>query len=260
MNMDKIIKEELGLNSCGIQSVPGSDSMTVRKRVDYTIMYVYQGRAQTIIDGKTCDVFPGEAMFFTPGELMHRFYPGENSINMWVHFSGTFSSVLDGEHTRIIKITDRNEFESNIERLIKHSHPSAKDDMLTDSYLRVIISHIRYSEQKEKSERSPRNLFYLHDIISDIHINPAKKHDWNLCAEKCHISRDRFNHVFREHTGTSPERYRIKVLMKRAKTLMGDFGMSVGECAQTLGFYDVSYFCKRFKKEYGISPGEIAKK
>lgn len=257
MHTDKIVHGVLGLNSCGIQNVPRSDVMTVRNRVDYTIMYVSKGKAQTVINGKIKDVLPGEAMFFTPGELRHRFCHDEGSINMWVHFSGTFCSVLDGEHTRIIKISDRNEFESNIERLIKHSHPSNRDELLIDSYLRVIISQLRHSEQS--NQHLPKNLYYLHDIVSDIHITPSQKFDWNLCAAKCHLSRDRFNHVFREHTGASPESYRIKVLMDRSKVLMGDFGMSIGECAETLGFYDVSYFCKRFKKEYGISPGEFIK-
>lgn len=257
MQTDKIVHGELGLNSCGIQNVPGSEEMTVRSRKDYTIMYLSAGRAQTVIDGKYCDVMPGEAMFFTPGEHMYRFCPGAGSINMWVHFSGTFCSVLDGAHTRIIKIPNRNEFESNIERLIKHSHPSDRDELLVDSYLRVIISQLRYSEQTGMKRNLPKNIFYLHDIISDIHMNPTEKSDWGACAAKCHISRDRFNHVFREHTGLSPESYRIKVIMERAKLLMGDFGMSVGECAETLCFYDVSYFCKRFRKEFGVSPGEF---
>jgi len=257
MYTDKVTKRELELNSCGIQNVPASDAMTIRSRADYTIMYVSKGKAQTVINGALWDVHPGEAMFFTPGELLHRFCHEKGSINMWVHFSGTFCSVLDGEHTRIIKISDINEFESNIERLIKHYHPSNRDELLIDSYLRVIISQLRYSEQNNKN--SPKNLFYLHDIISDIHINPTQKFNWNACAAKCHLSRDRFNHVFRVHTGVSPESYRIKVLMERSRILMGDFGMSVGECAEALGFYDVSYFCKRFKKEYGISPGEYIK-
>ena len=58
----------------------------------------------------------------------------------------------------------------------------------------------------------------------------------------------------------SPGKYHSHLRLERAKFLLGDFGLSVGECADALGFQDVSYFCRRFRKEFGMSPSEYQKK
>ena len=34
--------------------------------------------------------------------------------------------------------------------------------------------------------------------------------------------------------------------------------MTVGECAESVGYRDVNYFCRVFKKETGVSPKRYA--
>ena len=78
-------------------------------------------------------------------------------------------------------------------------------------------------------------------------------------AAICYISRDRFNHVFKEATGFSPNVYLTKLRVERAKQLLRDEGMNVRECAESVGYRDTNYFCRVFRKENGISPGEYAR-
>ena len=258
---NRVVNDELGLNNCGIQTLFGTKN-TVRTRDDYTLMYLSEGHAQMDVDGVITDVMPGEAMLFLPGaKQKYKYFSDTQNTNMWVHFSGSFCSVLSGEPARVIKIHDKNEFESNLQRLVRYRYLSGeKSDMLCDGYLRVIMAQLCFEEQRQGDDKqSTRAKHILHDVLNDIHTTPAADFDWDKYAAECFLSRDRFNHVFREHVGDAPERYRIKVCMERAKMLLCDFGMSVGECAETLGFRDVSYFCRRFKAHHGISPGEVRK-
>ena len=176
--------------------------------------------------------------------------------------------IVINDNGNILNVNDipdaeeyKNEFESNLQRLVRYRYLSGeKSDMLCDGYLRVIIAQLCFEEQRQGDDKqSTRAKHILHDVLNDIHTTPAADFDWDKYAAECFLSRDRFNHVFREHVGDAPERYRIKVCMERAKMLLCDFGMSVGECAETLGFRDVSYFCRRFKAHHGISPGEVRK-
>ena len=82
--------------------------------------------------------------------------------------------------------------------------------------------------------------------------------DLDRAASLCYLSRDRFNHVFREITGFPPNVYITKIRIERAKRLLRDVGMTVGECAESVGYRDVNYFCRIFKKETGISPKKYA--
>ena len=253
---DREVHGELGLNNCGIQAIGGASNNRIRK--DFTLLYVARGRAFMIKNGVEIPVEEGQAMLFPPGcQQIYRFDASVENLNMWAHFGGSFCSILDGK-ARIIPISSRNEFESNLERLVRaHSNMDASRELLCLAYLRVLICLLMRDENLQKDTIKAKSRLY--SVLDDIHTNVGSDIDWNVWAEKCYMSRDRFNHFFRECMGTSPEQYRIRVCMERAKLLLCDFGLSVSECAEALGFHDVSYFCRRFRREFGVSPGQIKK-
>lgn len=260
---ERVITDEIGINNCGIQNINNGSAIGVRNRVDYTLMYIAEGGAQIFDGTKMRDVTEGEAMLFLPlAEQKYRFVKGTASVNMWVHFGGTFCRVLDGDGARVIKISDRNEFESAFERLVRsYNSFEAGHLLLCESYLRVLIAQLCRDEKMQNENRSASKIRHcLSSVLNDINMCPSCDFDWNEYAARCYMSRDRFNHVFSEFVGCSPERYRTKMRMERAKVLLCDLGMSVSECAETLGFHDVSHFCRRFKAEFGASPGNYVKR
>ena len=91
-----------------------------------------------------------------------------------------------------------------------------------------------------------------------IHINAYTKVDLDYAASLSYLSRDRFNHVFKEVTGFAPNEYVRKIRVERAKPLLREEGMTVRECAESVGFDDVNYFCRVFKKETGVTPKKYA--
>ncbi len=182
-------------------------------------------------------------------------------MNMWVHFGGDFCRLPDGDGARVIKISDRNEFESAFERPVRsYNRFEVGQELLCEAYLRVILTQL-YRDEKIQSKSALTNKIRhcLDTVLCDIHMRVGESLDWDSYAAQCYMSRDRFNHAFRDYVGCSPDKYRIRVCMERAKVLLCDFGMSVSECAEALDFRDVSYFCRRFKAEFGISPGEYIK-
>ena len=255
---DREVTGELGLNNCGIQSVGGASYNRVRK--DFTLLYVAKGRVWLRQNGTEYPVNEGQSLLFLPGCCQsYRFDEATENLNMWVHFGGSFCDILTGEGARIITASDRNEWESNIERLVR-AHSSMEDTraLLCLAYLRVLVSLLVRDEKLQHDTVKARSR--LHSVLDRIHTSVGSDIDWDACAASCYLSRDRFNHVFREYVGTSPETYRIRVCMERAKLLLGDFGMTAGECAEALGFHDVSYFCRRFRREFGMSPSEFKKR
>jgi len=60
--------------------------------------------------------------------------------------------------------------------------------------------------------------------------------------------------LFKKRTGISPIDYLIRVRMKRALHLLRSTDASIGEIAAEVGYSDVYYFGRLFKKHWGLSP------
>ena len=53
-----------------------------------------------------------------------------------------------------------------------------------------------------------------------------------------------------------PVEYRSKKRLKKAKLLLETTDMPIKEVSDSLGFYDIAYFYKVFKKTFAITPKE----
>ncbi len=79
-------------------------------------------------------------------------------------------------------------------------------------------------------------------------------------AEVCGLSESHFRRCFVENFAYSPIDYKIRkrILKARDMLLSGDF--SVSEVALAVGFSDVNYFSRIFKKRTGMTPLEFRRK
>ncbi len=251
-----VSNDELRINNCGSQPIRERDYHTVRNRKDYSLLFVSSGRATVYCDGTEKAVTQGEAMLFLPGaDQNYYFHASENCVNKWIHFTGKIFDVLNGKPVRIIKISSLHEFESNLDRLIRAFCSAGKNsELLCNGYMRAILALLLESEDLQHNKTVIENRLYY--VLSYINIHFDENIDYNHCADMCYLSRDRFNHVFKEHVGYSPSRYQKHIRIERAKQLLCDLGMTVNECAETLGFDDTNYFCRVFRQETGYSPKE----
>lgn len=68
-----------------------------------------------------------------------------------------------------------------------------------------------------------------------------------------------FSTVFKKETGKSFLDYLTEVRMNKAKQLLCRGDLSVNDVAEEVGYQDLKYFSKLFKKATGISPSEYKK-
>lgn len=77
-------------------------------------------------------------------------------------------------------------------------------------------------------------------------------------ARLCGISESGLRSQFHSAYGMSPSQYRMHTRMEKARYLLEATDLSVYAIAEQLGFYDVAYFCKMFRKYTGCSPRQYA--
>ena len=80
-----------------------------------------------------------------------------------------------------------------------------------------------------------------------------------LLAQEAGISEITLRKRFLESFQTTPKQYILELRLRKAKQLLLDTTLSVGEIAQACGFSGVYHFCRIFKEKTGTTPTEFAR-
>lgn len=87
--------------------------------------------------------------------------------------------------------------------------------------------------------------------------NPDGQTDIGDIAKRLFTNRKYLSSLIKQETGKSAIKYISHVKMERARKLLMGSDKNIGEIAQQLGFENVDYFSKVFKKSAGVSPREF---
>jgi AraC-like DNA-binding protein len=78
-------------------------------------------------------------------------------------------------------------------------------------------------------------------------------------AELCSMSEAGFRRLFSEYTGASPIEYRNNIRLTEAKKLIETGEYLVEEAACAVGYTNISFFCRNYKRLFGRTPLENLK-
>lgn len=134
-------------------------------------------------------------------------------------------------------------------------------------YFEQLINLQRIGE----SEFLIKSTFYklLDHIVKDMtgtkpekeYIREAKKlieseneYSISKIAKICMVSESGLRRQFKETYGISPNEYKMKTKINKAKFLFESSDLSVTQVCEKLNFYDTAYFSKIFKKYTGYTP------
>ena len=94
---------------------------------------------------------------------------------------------------------------------------------------------------------------YIHDNIMDCNLNAA------MLAEQMIMSITTLNRRINSVTGTNTTNYIRQRRLARAKYLLKNSSMTMGEIQAVCGFESPSYFSRAFKAEFDVTPTEYKK-
>ena len=77
----------------------------------------------------------------------------------------------------------------------------------------------------------------------------------HACVTKCHLIR-----MFRSALGMTPLRYITQCKVQYAQTLLLRTDLSVRQVGESVGFKDISYFIRLFRRQLGFTPQEYREK
>ncbi len=121
-------------------------------------------------------------------------------------------------------------------------------------------NYVTQTLSKEDTRRQQKNRNRCNRLITYIEANYANPISNQDLADLVHLSKDRFEHFFRENFGTTPLQYIQNYRMKMAKKLIKEGNTPVSKVAEMVGFADYNYFGRQFRNHYGCTPTQMVKK
>ena len=255
-NSDGESSEFLSINNCGAFIDTSEPIITSRPngRFDYQLIYVKKGALELFENSKKYKVEHGSIVLFRPHEP--QIYAVQKDCTFyWIHFSGTAAeSMLSFFENRFYEVGALPEIEEFCEDTIA-SFASNKTNypLLCAGKL---ISLIAIISQKLASDVESEDKLIGAALI-DIHKNFTVWRTNEEYAEMCGLSKSHFIRIFHKSLGMPPQKYRAAVAIREARHLLKS--NSVTSTASILGYTDVFYFSRVFKKFVGISPNEFKK-
>ena len=259
VSFERVSHNFLELNSCGRQVIDQYDRGVARKygRKDYHILYIVKGFCH--LENQTAGA--GTLILFHPDEPQYyRFFSKDQSISLYLHFSGTGCKDLlqkSGIGERVTYIGNSARLERIFEQLLdEHLLQKPCSNEICAGLLWQFIG-LAGQKAKQKGQRAVYPEKNLDAICRRMHKDYFKNHSITEYAAMAHLSESRFSHAFKEQTGLSPKAYLTRIRVDHACRLLEDPQLSLAEVAAAVGIEDTNYFSRLIKKYTGHTPSHF---
>jgi len=236
-----------------------------------------KGEATWRLGRQTVEAEPGTCLWLRPGmqrELHSRTMT--KSACLWIHFDTlrsprgpAFLPAARDLPPPVVEFVDVDlvaTLASRLRELMSPSLPyqSAAEEAAARSaaqvYLRAIILEFlaaaRGSGHAEAGEIGLHQRRAVARVASQMHDDPGGCGDLGRLAAAQGYGQRYFARLFKAVTGTSMSEHLVRSRINRARALLAQRDLSIGEVADQLGYRDVYFFSRQFKKYAGCAPGK----
>jgi AraC family transcriptional activator of pobA len=241
----------------------------------YQFFFIESGSGTLIINEKS-KRFSGQNIIIMPENNLHGFQFNDDIKGYTLSVSSAIiDKIMNKDEELLYEInrvrllnmnnyTDEfNDVMDSIRRMNKEFTLQAEKEtlFLETLLLLLIIKVFRMTIETEKEYvASTRELAYYKDFVKMIkHGVPTNKSIDDFTKE-LGISKTHLNRVCQTIAGESTKQVISKYLINESMVLMAHTDMTISEIAYQLEFKDVSYFCRFYKKQTGVSPAKFREK
>lgn len=227
---------------------------------NYDLFYIWSGEGNLVLNGKSYDVGKGHCFLFKPGDETSASHSSQNRLILtYIHFDIIETSPISPASHRIVGNTIN--FESLLTQYIRLCLIKAFGAEIEAKLIlkQLMIHLLREDQEKEKQvlEISNSLLETIQEIANYIQVHPGEPHSIASLATRDNLSQQYFSQKFKQYMGRTVKSHIINSRIKRAEHLLHYSGMSVTETAYALGYNDLHFFSRQFKKYTGKNPSEI---
>lgn len=132
--------------------------------------------------------------------------------------------------------------------------------LIVKAELQLFFSILYEKRTVFTKKTSSENTEKLKKILSFIQLHYTEKLTVNEAAASAGYSASHFMRFFRENAGQTFIEYLLDYRLTAAARRLAETDELCGTAAMESGFDNISYFCRTFRKKYGVSPGVFRKR
>ena len=140
-----------------------------------------------------------------------------------------------------------------VEKIFSADFQRSENSALREAAFFQLATTILHAE----SEAEYSNTKYkLHKLLTWLQDHCFEEHNWQLLADKFHLTtRTAFRHI-KEATGLTPDNYIKRLRLVSARVKLRETDMTITEVAYLCGFANSNHFTTLYKKVFGLTPSE----
>lgn len=247
---------------------------------DFELIYIKKGRGIVSVDFTDYPVFAGDLLPIMPGQL-HSINRYENESmeyeNIMISpklFEGAkadstmedfITPILDGRiaipHVFSSSDAKYKTFLDPIDKIdeIRRTMPKGHELYLKGQlYLFFFMLYSTYKKESAPSS-AKKSLQRMKQILKFVELNYSEKICIATVSDEVGLSESHFMKYFKETMGVSFIEYLKSYRLKMAARLLKCSDDSILAVAESVGFDNLSYFNRAFKKKYGVTPSGFRK-
>ena len=123
----------------------------------------------------------------------------------------------------------------------------------------LLMDMDRYADEAQAGDLRPTQRHHhkvVMQIASRITESPAEVVPVAQLAAHAGYSPDHFARVFASVLGRGPQQFIVQARIDRARQLLAESGLSVGQISDALGYESLFFFCRQFKQKTGLTPSQ----
>ena len=236
------------------------------------ILCILSGNQHMEVNGTIYPVSSGDIIILNPGTMHHTII---NEVDPALVFFTGFTnfhfkdmppnSIILPDNSAILH-TDF-QFRQDIFRLCfdmvaeRYSNQVGQYFMQKSYLIQLLLLVIRHIKECPKeppfatSFETYHKTYVVKEIRTYLNNHYSEKISLDLIAKNMYLSSAYISKIFKEETGETPINYLIKLRLEKAKEQLETMPQeSVKTVSTNVGYEDVYYFSKLFKKYYGMSP------
>ncbi|WP_105619863.1 helix-turn-helix domain-containing protein [Vallitalea okinawensis] len=227
------------------------------------IYLINEGEIYLNIDGE--ELYPKKnSLLFIPAHTKQTFniISQENLDHYYCHFS----SLISGhENLRLIDVIEipycleldeeKNTIQQLFIKMIACNNYKNISNIVKSKALLYEIMQYYLDKCTSITFKTPSHSANKLSIVLDYIENNLNRHVTNNeLADLIHLHPNYFVTIFKKSLGVSPKKYINDIRLRKAKDLLLSTELNISDITYQLGFKDIYYFSKKFKKDTGLSP------
>ncbi len=229
---------------------------------DAELWLVWKGRGWMRSRDREFDLLPGFCALMRPGGIYDCGFDKSQPLGFtYIHFTACPGKTFQAnESTRLYRqwpeffeVPDLDFYDSCLRRIVQLF---AHQRQIAEALLKATLLDLLHSEPPriEGNAVTADQRKKIARLIVLIHATPDRLPRVSEMAQQLHWSAAHFSRIFKLVTQQTPRDFLLEVRLSRARHLLTETSLAVGEIAERLDYPDLFYFSRQFKQKSGLSP------